>query len=346
MIVEGKYIYGIIKQNKQKSFGFIGIDNQEVKLVHYQDIAAVTSDSPIINLDRLDKKELLKHVATHQKVNEEISKKYDVIPMSFGIIAPTTNEVLSILEKASLQFKTALKKISGKAEFIVHVCCDQKKLLEELVNTNPEIRKLKESLSTRSEVLGLSLKLKLGKLIQQQAEAQKQAYLEDIQTFMNSLADDFTSNKLIEDEMIANFSLLIEKAREAELDRKMAELGKRYEGKLSFKYIGPMPPYSFVNINLSLGNFELIDEARKLLGLYEQASLDEIKKAFYFLAHQYHPDKQQNNWEKIQEQMKRINQAYNILENYCQGCDKSVRKIKGRNYSFKEEDVKNSVMII
>jgi hypothetical protein len=30
------------------------------------------------------------------------------------------------------------------------------------------------------------------------------------------------------------------------------EIGKRYEGKLSFKYTGPWPPYNFVTIRLQL----------------------------------------------------------------------------------------------
>jgi len=30
------------------------------------------------------------------------------------------------------------------------------------------------------------------------------------------------------------------------------EIGKRFEGKLSFKYTGPWPPYNFVTIRLKL----------------------------------------------------------------------------------------------
>ena len=74
MIEEGKYIYSIIKETNNRSFGPIGINNREVKLVPYKDISAVVSNTPIINFDRLDKKELIKYVAVHQKVNEEIIK--------------------------------------------------------------------------------------------------------------------------------------------------------------------------------------------------------------------------------------------------------------------------------
>ncbi len=338
---EGKYIYSIIRGNENRSFGPVGINNREVSFVHYRDIAAVVSDTPVINFDRLDKEELTKHVVVHQKVNEVVMKEYDVCPMTFGIIAPSVNEVLRILEKAYLQFKTALKKVAGKTEFAVQVWWNQKKLLEELVKTNPEIQKLRKEMSLKGNILGIPMKLKLGKLIYEKAENQRKAYLKDIEEELNGISYDSTSNKLIDEEMLVNFSFLIEKLREPELDNKMQGLGKKYDGKLRLKYIGPMPPYSFVNINLGLGNFELIDEARKLLGLPELAALEEIKKDYYELSHQYHPDKVGGDEAK----MKKIAQAYRLLENYCQSCDEFMGKGKIEKYSFKKEDVENSIMI-
>ena len=341
MLEEGKYIYCIIGETKETNFDYIGINNREVKLISYKDISAVVSSTPVINFDRLDKKELTRHVITHQKVNEEIMKDYDVVPMAFGIIAPSVDEVMRILEKVYLQFKTALKNVTGKEEFAVQVWWDQKKLLEELTSTNPEIQKLRQGMSSKGGILGMPIKLKLGKLIHKEVETQRQTFINDIHAFLRSSSHDSTSNKLIDDEMIANFSFLIEKIKEPELDRKMQELGKKYEGKLRFKYIGPMPPYSFTNINLGLGNFELINEARKLLGLGEEATFDEIKKAYYEFSHRYHPDKFQGN----EAQMKKIAQAHGILENYCQSCDDISGKKENSKYSFKEEAVKNSIII-
>ncbi|MEW6407895.1 MAG: GvpL/GvpF family gas vesicle protein [Patescibacteria group bacterium] len=354
MTEEGKYIYSIIKENKDRRFGSIGINNQEIHLLHYKDIAAVVSDASVVNFNRLNKKELIKYAAIHQKVQEVVMKDYDVAPMAFGIIAPSAYEVFHILEKAYLQFKTALKKIENKTEFVVHIFWDQKKLLEELVRTNLEIRRLKQEIVNKPSILKIPAKLKLGKLIHKALESQRKAYIKDTYSFLASFAFDSVFNKLIKDDMIANFSFLIRKTEESALDKKMQELGQRYEGKLKCKYIGPMPPYSFVNINLSLGNFELVDEARKLLGLREEATFGEIKNAYYKLAHQYHPDKYSDSPEKMKK-MKKIIQAYSILENYCRSWNESIRQKRGfierdvyqgqQKYSFKEADVKNSLFI-
>lgn len=57
----------------------------------------------------------------------------------------------------------------------------------------------------------------------------------------------------------------------------------------------------------------------KVLGLKQNASIDEIKKAFIKLAAQYHPDKHQNKSEKIKQNMEKkfgeIKEAYDFLTN-------------------------------
>lgn len=345
MINGGQYIYSIIQKDGKRSLSSVGISNREVKLIHYQDIAAVVSDTPIINFDRLDKIELMKCVALHQKVNEELMKDCDTVPLIFGVIAPNSEEVSRILKKAYLQFKIALRTVAGKAEFVVQVWWNPKKILEELANTDLAVQELKQKLSSKRGIFGMPIKLRLGRLIHQKIEAHKQEYTKDICVILNTIAYDAVFNKLIDEDMIANLSFLIEKNKESELDKKMQELGKKYEGKLRFKYIGPMAAYSFSNINLGLGNFEIIDGARKLLGLGEEVAFDEIKNAYHTLSHQYHPDKHGGE-PATAEKMKKINEAYRILENYCQSCDEFTRvEDKIQKYSLKMEDIENSLII-
>lgn len=77
-------------------------------------------------------------------------------------------------------------------------------------------------------------------------------------------------------------------------------------------------------------NFNEIEEARKLLGLGEAATLKEIKRAYRTLAHRYHPDKHSNSvGEEAAETMKRLNWAYKLLMDYCDNY----------KYNFSEEDV-------
>ncbi len=80
--------------------------------------------------------------------------------------------------------------------------------------------------------------------------------------------------------------------------------------------------------------FEKIDNARKILGLGEEATIDEIKSAYKDLSLKYHPDRcKEKNKEKCEEMIRKLNEAMEILLNYCV------------NYriSFKKEDVKKNI---
>ena len=78
-----------------------------------------------------------------------------------------------------------------------------------------------------------------------------------------------------------------------------------------------------------MASFEEIDKARKLLVLEEFANLKDIKRAYKKKAFLYHPDKSNGQNAKNEGMMKKLNQAYKLLTNYC-ACYK---------YPFKEEDV-------
>ena len=76
-------------------------------------------------------------------------------------------------------------------------------------------------------------------------------------------------------------------------------------------------------------NFNEIDEARRVLGLGEVATLKKIKSTYRRLAQRHHPDKHIVASEEDVERMKKLNQAYKVLMDYC----------TDYKYSFKEEDV-------
>ena len=82
-----------------------------------------------------------------------------------------------------------------------------------------------------------------------------------------------------------------------------------------------------------MANFRQVDEARRLLGLDETATLEEIKDAYRQLSLEYHPDRFQGKEKRqFEEMMKKINNAKDILLIYC----------ANYRFSFKEKDVKRS----
>lgn len=79
-------------------------------------------------------------------------------------------------------------------------------------------------------------------------------------------------------------------------------------------------------------NFGEIDAARKLLGLGEEATLEEIKGSYRRLSRKYHPDLCHEEKKACEEMMRKINWAYETLMSY----------VRNYRFSFREEDVRRS----
>ena len=60
--------------------------------MHYRDLAAVVSDVPLGILDSTRE-----NVLAHERVNEIVMRDHTVIPMSFGTIFKTRDDIVQLL---------------------------------------------------------------------------------------------------------------------------------------------------------------------------------------------------------------------------------------------------------
>ena len=82
-----------------------------------------------------------------------------------------------------------------------------------------------------------------------------------------------------------------------------------------------------------MANFEQIDEARRLLGLSQTASIKQVKQAYKRIANRYHPDRCKDaDKANCDEMMKKVNEAYELIMKYC----------SQYSYPFSEEDVRRT----
>lgn len=63
--------------------------------------------------------------------------------------------------------------------------------------------------------------------------------------------------------------------------------------------------------------WQAIEKAGKLLGLGDRATLGEIKRAYYRLSKQHHPDTAGPDQSPEDDMMYRLTEAYNLLMRYC-----------------------------
>ena len=215
--------------------------------VHYKDIAAVVSDTPIEVPDATRE-----NVLAHERVNENVMRTHTVIPMSFGTVFKTPQDIVELLRGAYDAFNDVLHKMQDKLEFGLKVLWDRDRIIGRLEQSDDEIRRLKEEITSNAQSSTYFARMQLGRLVEAALESTANGYVMDIHESLKPVAVASRSNKPIGDRMIMNAAYLVERSREQEFDEAVKSLSRKYEDLLSFKYTGPWPPYNFVNIKLRL----------------------------------------------------------------------------------------------
>src|SRR2546428_12537417 len=181
-----------------------------------------------------------------------VDNGFTPVPMSFGTLFKTEEDTIEFLKDTYDALRDVLQKMKDKLEFGLKVNWDRDSVLAEVEQENEELRRLKAEIENNQQSSTYFARMQLGRLVEQALAQKSDTYVREIYDELRDAAIASRSNKVIGDRMIMNAAFLVERERAALFDKKVQEIAKRYEGKLSFKYTGPWPPYNFVTIRLQL----------------------------------------------------------------------------------------------
>lgn len=332
-----KYIYAVIPSNEgSTSFGLLGIGRHEAEVYTqpYLDIAAVVSDCPLIDFHGMAKEELVLYLAEHQRATEEVMKRQaTILPVKFGTLLEDEGQVEEMLHWGHRDLRAGLAAMEGKIEVEVVATWDVEQVFAE-IGQEEEIAKLKAEIAGKLPWQTISAKVKLGKMVKASLDRRKEEHRQRMLGFLASQTADVQVNVASADQVVMNVALLIDAYQQDDFEAKVHQLDERFEGRLNFKLVGPLPPYSFSTVEVRKVSPEEVEEARKLLSLGMEATEGEIQKAYRRQARRYHPDVAPDDPE-AEERFRRITAAYRLLTSCC----RAQSSLKGAPEGFAIEDL-------
>lgn len=312
------YVYGIIKTSDAQGFGAIGIGDQaasNVLTIGFKDLAAVISCSPLMTYDSLAKEKVVKDLVIHQSVIEKVMKRFTILPVKFGTMVETEDEVIKFLEKGYVLLSNELDKMEGKIELDLVAWWDTPKIVATISQHNHEIQEKQQELALKGDKVSIEDKVKLGICIEKALKAEKMRAHRLILQALQQETEDVCPHDLASNEMIFNAAFLLEKKNEELFHTVVHHLDHQLESNVNFRVVGPLPPYSFSTIVFNKIDPESIEEAKKTLGLTGAISDKTVRDAYHECAKKYHPDK---NSEEDSGQFQLIHSAYKILNNFLE----------------------------
>ncbi len=243
---DGKYLYAIIDCPEARTFKARGIGERgdPVYTINHRRIAAVVSDSPVVEYDNSRR-----NMMAHTLVLEEVIEEFTLLPVRFGTIAPDAERIEErLLAQRYDEFTQLLGQMEGRIELGLKAFWYEGVVFEEVVRENEAIRKLRVALEGKSANETYYERIRLGEAVEKALNEKRVWDEEAILARIRPLVHKTRTSKIISERMVLNAAFLVDRARESAVDAAIQRLDEEFGGRLMFKYVGPVAPYNFVNI--------------------------------------------------------------------------------------------------
>ncbi len=254
---DGKYIYCIIASSYDCNFGPIGIGGRGdmVSTIGFEGLCMVVSDHPL-NKFIVSPENIL----AHQKVIEQVMKEFNsVLPVRFGVIAATPDEIRNLLNRRYSEFSELLRVFENKME--VNIKCtwkDINNIFQEIDKENAELRLIKKEIKEETDINLRKTKMaEAGKLVEKALKVKKEKEAEKILFAFKKAIFEYRPNRTTGDAMFFNTAFLINSGREKEIDNIIMDLGERYKNRIDFTYTSPLPVYNFIDLKIFPEKWEI-----------------------------------------------------------------------------------------
>ncbi|QSB15187.1 GvpL/GvpF family gas vesicle protein [Natronosporangium hydrolyticum] len=251
------HLYGVVWADAADG-ALAGLPGDAV-LVPYQRLAAITRPTPA-KPDRRLRPQLLGYTATL----DSLARHTPVLPVRFGTTFATTDDVITeFLAPGHDAYASALTSLATRNQFTVRARYRGDAPVREVLAEQPATRALHQRVrhAPRSKGADQAARVRLGEQVAQAVGAKRSADIDTLTQWLRpyQVLGSVSPARSVEGDRIADVACLVERARAAEFEAAVAELGAHWRGRARLRLLGPMAPYDFA-AGLVNGEYTL-DEA-------------------------------------------------------------------------------------
>ncbi|MBI3752680.1 MAG: GvpL/GvpF family gas vesicle protein, partial [Deltaproteobacteria bacterium] len=182
-------------------------------------------------------------------VIERVMKDWTVLPVRFSTVADSIEDIRGVLRKRYEEFKSMLRDMDNKIELgLKALWKDMDMVFQEMLQENEEIKRLRDKIAAMPPAKTYGDKINLGKMVQAGLKSKKEAEADKMMNSLKTISADTRVNQVYGDNMVLNAAFLVGMTRIKEFDNMVEGFDAAHSKRLKIKYVGPAPPFNFVNI--------------------------------------------------------------------------------------------------
>jgi hypothetical protein len=184
----------------------------------------------------------------HWRVLEAVAESATVLPVRFGTAMAGEDAVVAdFLAPRHDELAAQLATLDGKVQLTVKGTYDEQALMRAIVERSPAVAKLRERIGGMSEAASHFERIKLGELVAAEVEQERQRDAAWLHERLDRLAVATSHGQAGGTDGAVNAAFLVERARVDEFSRAVGEAAETLADRVTLRFLGPMPPYSFAS---------------------------------------------------------------------------------------------------
>lgn len=239
------YVYGVMRAGAADVEATRGVGplGSPLRTVTCGSVSAVVSDVPAGEL-AATRDDLFRHT----EILQSLTQASTVLPMRFGTIMPDEQSVTAhLLEARSDELERLLTMLEGKVELTLSASYHES-VLREVVTESPEILRLNQRLGGMSPEAGYYERIRLGELVAAALAAKRERDGAAIIDRLQSHAVELVTGEPAHERAVLSAAFLVEEQKVAQFDAAAAKVAEERADRMRFRYTGPLPPFSFVDL--------------------------------------------------------------------------------------------------
>ncbi len=191
-----------------------------------------------------------RNLLAHAKALETLMEVGPVLPMRFGLIAPSRAAIEATLAANASALLARLQDLGGRAEYGVRVSWSREALMRAVVARQPELREAYQALAGKPEAATHYQRVELGRRVEAAIAALRE---EEAARCADAIAAVVARTALHEPEdelTILKLDCLVETAETEALGAVLERLQSDRPDAVSIKLVGPAPAYNFTKLAL------------------------------------------------------------------------------------------------
>lgn len=232
------HVYGVIASAVRLPDGLTGRSGQPLRRIEDDALAVLVSD--VDDDARVRRDDLL----VHAHLLEAVAAEATVIPTRFGVLVPDDETVRrEFLVHQRDHLLALLKAFDGCVQVTVHVSYDEEAAMREVLRRDPAVAALRDSSDQSDTAAQLRLGEAIGSALASLREEAANMVVEQLRT--SALAASVNEVRGAYD--VASVALLVRRGDRERVDAAVGDLERQVAGHMSVRYVGPQPPYAFLD---------------------------------------------------------------------------------------------------